>query len=57
MAKSPQLGRIKGGRNRGFFFRKGRGWFAKVGSQFFPLVDEDGKRLRERQWPLSGVPG
>lgn len=45
MAKS---GRNKGSRNRGFFFRRGRGWVATEGRSFVPLEDADGTRLRDR---------
>ncbi len=38
-------GRKKGGRNRGYFYRKGRGWYAIDGKRFVPLLTEDGERL------------
>jgi Phage integrase family len=38
-------GRKKGGHNRGFFFRKGRGWFAIDGKRMVPLLDKKGERI------------
>jgi len=46
MAKT-HPGRKKGGRNRGFFYRSGRGWYVKNGSQFLPLRDLDGQHLKD----------
>jgi hypothetical protein len=45
MAKG--IGRRKGSRNKGFFYRSGRGWFTKDAGKFVPLTDEPGERLRE----------
>jgi integrase len=40
-------GRKKGGRNRGYFFRPKRGWFARNGdAKFVPLCYDDGQRIR-----------
>ena len=39
------LGRKKGGRNRGYFFRKGRSWFATERKRMIPLLDKDGERI------------
>lgn len=45
-------GRKRGSRNKGYFFRKGRGWFAKdQAGRFVPLTAEDGERLREKDTP------
>lgn len=55
MVKNTKVGRPKGSRNRGYFYRKGRGWFAKVGSLFVPLTDECGERLRSNRTPASEV--
>lgn len=46
MAKG--LGRRKGSRNRGYFYRAGRGWYTKSQGQFIALTDETGERLREQ---------
>lgn len=40
-------GRKQGSRNKGYFHRKGRGWFTKVGG-LAPLTDEEGNRLRNK---------
>lgn len=49
-------GRRKGSRNKGYFYRKGRGWFAKdAGGRFIPLTDEDGNRLRDKDVPEATV--
>jgi len=45
---SKRIGRRKGSRNRGYFFRTGRGWFAKENGRFVPLTDGAGIRLTER---------
>ena len=55
MAKSKRIGRRKGSRNRGHFFRKGRGWFVKEGAKFIPLLDDAGERLRAEDTPLDDV--
>ena len=46
-----RIGRRKGSRTKGFFFRQGRGWFTKLEGKFIPLLDEDGARLRDQQTP------
>ncbi|MDB5391204.1 MAG: hypothetical protein JWM11_6850 [Planctomycetaceae bacterium] len=46
MAK--RAGRRKGGHNKGYFFRKGRGWFTLNGKTFLPLTNESGERLRNQ---------
>jgi hypothetical protein len=43
-----KIGRRKGTRNKGFFFRSGRGWYTKRDGQFIPLLDEDGARLKDK---------
>jgi integrase len=40
------VGRKKGGHNRGFFYRKGRGWYVAKGSQLIPLRYEDGQHIK-----------
>ena len=47
-AKPKKQGRKKGSRNRGYFYRTGRGWYTKDGSRFIPLTYDDGERIRER---------
>ncbi len=44
-----RVGRRKGARTKGFFFRQGRGWYAKDRGKFLPLVGIDGERLRDRE--------
>lgn len=48
-------GRRKGSRNRGYFFRGGRGWYTKVDGQFVPLNNETGERLCDERTPLAEV--
>src|SRR5437870_193090 len=47
------MGRRTGSRNRGYFYRAGRGWFAKHGGQFLALEYANGDRMRDRQVPLA----
>lgn len=51
MPKSKGLGRRKGSRNRGYFYRENRGWFTKLDAKFVPLEDEQGARLKDRHTP------
>jgi integrase len=44
MAKKRRKGRSKGSRNKGYFYRKARGWCA---SDKTPLLDADGEPLRD----------
>lgn len=55
MAKAKGKGRRKGSRNKGYFYRKGRGWYVKAGSQFIALTGENGERLRDRDTPEADV--
>jgi integrase len=48
-------GRRAGSRNRGFFFREGRGWQAKLNGKFVPLEYANGDRMRSKNTPLSDV--
>ena len=48
MAKARHKGRRQGSRNKGYFFRSGRGWFTKNGTHFIPLTNAAGERLRNR---------
>src|SRR5258708_745825 len=45
MAKK-HVGRKKGGHNRGYFYRAGRGWYVVDGSRFQPLRYEDGTAIK-----------
>jgi hypothetical protein len=49
MPKLKGRGRRKGSRNKGYFFREGRGWFTKDGGTFVHLTDENGNRLKNRR--------
>ena len=49
-------GRKRGGRNRGYFFRAGRGWFAlNPDGKFVALVNQRGERLRQADCPSADV--
>jgi hypothetical protein len=39
-------GRRKGSRNKGYFFRAGRGWFTKTNGRFVALTDKVGARIK-----------
>src|SRR5262249_16570128 len=42
-------GRRKGSRNKGFFYRDGRGWFTKDKAQrFVPLSEKSGARIKDK---------
>ena len=47
-------GRRRRGHNRGYWFRAGRGWMVTVDGQPEPLLDENGKRLKEREQEEEG---
>jgi integrase len=49
------IGRPKGSHNKGYFYRDGRGWYTKVNSDFVPLVDDHGERLRKRNTPVATI--
>jgi integrase len=49
------MGRPKGSRNKGYFFRVGRGWHATQGKQQIPLTDADGNLLRDQNTPEDVV--
>lgn len=53
--RATKLGRKKGGYNRGFFFRTGRGWCANNGQRAVLLRNEDGEPLRDRDTPTTAV--
>jgi integrase len=46
MAK--KIGRRKGSRTKGYYYRKGRGWYAKDGTRNVPLIYPSGEHIRER---------
>lgn len=48
-----RLGRAKGSRNRGYFYRAGRGWVTKIDGRFVPLEFENGQRMRDRAIPAA----
>lgn len=49
-------GRRKGSRNRGYFYRSGRGWYTKDDDgQFVPLEYPNGDRMRDRNTPIADV--
>jgi integrase len=47
------MGRRTGSRNRGYFYRAGRGWFAKHDGQFLALEFQNGDRMRDREVPIA----
>jgi hypothetical protein len=50
-----KLGRKKRGRNRGYFYRSGRGWYASVGSHMVPLLFPDSTRIKYKETPPEQV--
>jgi len=50
-----RVGRKKGGHNRGFFYRKGRGWYVTKGSHFTPLCYEDGQHIKNANCDIQDV--
>lgn len=55
MKRKDKRGRRKGSRNKGYFYRVGRGWFTKVGKTFFPLTNEMGERLKDKATPAKAL--
>lgn len=45
------MGRKPRSRNKGYFFRTGRGWYTKIEGQFVPLETATGQRLRDKGTP------
>jgi hypothetical protein len=43
-----KFGRRKGSRNKGYFYRAGRGWVVKHLGRFVALTDDQGVRLRDK---------
>lgn len=50
-----KLGRKRRGRNRGYFYRSGRGWYANDGKRMVPLLFPNGSRIREEETPHDEV--
>jgi integrase len=50
-----KIGRKRGSRNVGYFFRKGRGWVTKTGTTCILLTDQNGQPLRDRNSPPEKV--
>ena len=46
--KDTTRGRQAGGHNRGYWFRKGRGWYATENGKPLPLRAENGDHLKDR---------
>jgi len=44
-----KAGRKKGGHNRGYFYRKGRGWYVIDNQRLIPLRDEEGVHVNEEK--------
>jgi len=55
MTKRKGRGRRVGTRNRGYFYRAGRGWFTKINGRFVPLEFENGDRMPSDNTPLAEV--
>ena len=49
------MGRQPGSRNRGYFYRAGRGWFTKIDGSFVALTDPEGERIRSKSTPIAEV--
>lgn len=48
-------GRRKGSRNRGYFFKNGRGWVANIKGRQVPLEYDNGDRMRDQNTPQADV--
>jgi len=49
------MGRRKGSRNRGYFYRSGRGWAAIVDGRIRALEYENGDRMQDKATPVAEV--
>jgi hypothetical protein len=47
--KPKRTGRKRGGRNAGYWFRAGRGWYTTEGLKKVPLLSEGGDHLKDRE--------
>jgi integrase len=54
-AATSRRGRAKGSRNRGYYYRSGRGWGAKIDGRYVPLTYANGDRMRSENTPLAEV--
>ena len=45
------VGRSAGGHNRGYWFRKGRGWYISEGQKIRPLTDQAGDQIKAENTP------
>ena len=50
-----KMGRKKRGRNRGYFYRNARGWYANDGKRMVPLLFSDGSRIKDKETPQDQV--
>ena len=50
MAKKRKNGRSKGSHNRGYWFRKDRGWFVTEGKSAIPLRDVKGNHIKNADY-------
>jgi hypothetical protein len=48
-------GRRKGSRNRGYYFRAGRGWLAKINGRYVALEHENGDRMLDRETLVADI--
>ena len=53
--KVKKAGRQAEGRNRGYWYRSGRGWFVTENGQPVALRAENGKHLKERDTPADAL--
>ena len=44
-----RVGRTKGRRTKGYFYRSGRGWYTKQGGRFVPPCYEDGTHIKDER--------
>lgn len=49
MATAKNVGRTKGRRTKGYFYRAGRGWYTKLAGRFIPLRYEDGTHIKDKE--------
>ncbi len=47
------VGRAAGSHNRGYWFRKGRGWYITEGRKLRPLTDQSGNHIKAQNAPSS----
>ena len=49
--RGKKSGRVAGGHNRGYWFRKGRGWYVTEGQKKLPLMDKHGMHITDENAP------